>query len=153
MPAFAHLLKTMLVPLLLAALLYLLLALLILPFVRRHRTRYTQYLPLAAPVPEFSASWRTSLSDALCHLFAPAAWAASHRLHVAHATADDDVFDDDEGEGMVGFDPVDDRRREALEQRRTMVQEEPRLGRDLEEGFKDDSDDDHDPPALRSTHG
>ena len=42
---------------------------------------------------------------------------------------------------MIGFDPIDERRREALEARRSMVEEERRLGRELEEGFKDDSDD------------
>lgn len=42
---------------------------------------------------------------------------------------------------MVGFDPVDEQRREALEQRRSMVEEERRLGRELEQGFKDDSED------------
>lgn len=54
---------------------------------------------------------------------------------------DDELFDDEEGEGMVGFEPVDARRREALEQRRSMMEEERRLGRELEQGFKDDSDD------------
>lgn len=45
---------------------------------------------------------------------------------------------------MVGFD-IDERRREALEQRRSMVgDEDRRLSRDLEEGFKDDSDDEDD---------
>jgi hypothetical protein len=41
---------------------------------------------------------------------------------------------------MVGFDPVDEPRREALEQRRSIMEEERRLGRELEQGFKDDSD-------------
>ena len=41
---------------------------------------------------------------------------------------------------MVGFDPVDESRREALEQRRSIMEEERRLGRELEQGFKDDSD-------------
>lgn len=54
---------------------------------------------------------------------------------------DDELFDDEEGEGMVGFD-IDERRREALERRRSAVgDEDRRLSRDLEEGFKDDSDD------------
>lgn len=45
---------------------------------------------------------------------------------------------DEEGENMVGFDQS---RREALERRRsTTSDEQPRLGRDLEEGFIDDSE-------------
>ena len=51
---------------------------------------------------------------------------------------------------MVGFDPVDQRRREALEQRRSMVEEERRLGRDLEQGFKDDSEDEDVDETRRS---
>jgi hypothetical protein len=49
---------------------------------------------------------------------------------------------------MVGFEPVDQQRREALEQRRSLATEERRLGRELEQGFKDDSDDEE--PVGRS---
>ena len=64
---------------------------------------------------------------------------------------EDELFDDEEGEGMVGFDPIDERRREALEQRRSMMGEEDRrLSRDLEEGFKDDSEDEHEDERRRS---
>lgn len=41
---------------------------------------------------------------------------------------------------MVGFDPIDGARREALEHRRSAVLDERRLGRELEQGFKDDSE-------------
>ncbi|KAF1918159.1 hypothetical protein BDU57DRAFT_411258, partial [Ampelomyces quisqualis] len=143
MAGFPHFLRTILVPLFLAAVLYVLLAFVILPFVRRHRSRYSQYLPMPASVPDFSTSWRTKVSDALYSLFAPSTWVRNRR--VVHGSAgdhnDDELFDDEEGEGMVGFDPIDERRREALEQRRSIMDEERRLGRDLEEGFKDDSDD------------
>jgi hypothetical protein len=140
------------VPLFLAAILYVLLALIILPFVRRHRSRYSQYLPMPAGVPEFSSSWRTKVSDALYNLFAPATWGRNHRVVDGSGGDhnDDELFDDEEGEGMVGFDPIDERRREALEQRRSMMEEERRLGRDLEEGFKDDSDDEHEDERRRS---
>ncbi|KAH4102487.1 hypothetical protein HBI65_176480 [Parastagonospora nodorum] len=148
MAGFTHFLKTILIPLFLAALLYILLALIVLPFVRRHRSRYSQYLPMPAGVPEFSSSWRTKLSDALYNLFAPSSWGRTQR--VVDASGDDELFDDEEGEGMVGFDPIDERRREALEQRRSMMEEERRLGRELEEGFKDDSDDEHEDERPRS---
>jgi hypothetical protein len=123
------------VPLFLAAILYVALALVILPFVRRHRSRYAQYLPMPA-----APTWRTTLSDALYNLFVPSTWTRNREV-VQH---EDELFDDDEGEGMVGFEPVDQGRREALEQRRSIMEEERRLGRELEEGFKDDSDDEHD---------
>ncbi|KAJ4369660.1 hypothetical protein N0V83_005422 [Neocucurbitaria cava] len=152
MAGFAHFLKTILIPLFLAAILYVLVALIILPFVRRHRSRYSQYLPMPAGVPDFSASsWRTKLSDALYNLFVPSAWGRDRRV-VQHGSGhhDDELFDDEEGEGMVGFDPIDERRREALEQRRSMMEEERRLGRELEEGFKDDSEDEHEDERRRS---
>jgi hypothetical protein len=139
------------VPLFLAAILYVLLAFIILPFVRRHRSRYSQYLPMPAGVPEFSTSWRTKLSDALYNLFAPSTWLRSRGIVDGSGDHnDDELFDDEEGEGMVGFDPIDERRREALEQRRSIMEEERRLGRDLEEGFKDDSDDEHEDERRRS---
>ena len=51
------------------------------------------------------------------------------------------LFDEDEGEGMIGFD-IDPRRREALERSQIVTTDsDRRLSRDLEEGFKDDSDD------------
>lgn len=54
------------------------------------------------------------------------------------------AFGDEEGEHMMGLD-IDSDRREALERRRSNLGEtERRLSRDLEEGFRDDSDDDDD---------
>ncbi|CAN9173428.1 unnamed protein product [Alternaria alternata] len=150
MAGFTHFLKTILVPLFLAAILYVLLAFIILPFVRRHRSRYSQYLPMPATVTDFPTSWRTNLSDALYNLFAPSTWVRQRGLVDGSGQHDDDLFDDEEGEGMVGFDPIDERRREALEQRRSIMEEERRLGRELEEGFKDDSEDEHEDERRRS---
>ncbi|OAG01792.1 uncharacterized protein CC84DRAFT_1046480, partial [Paraphaeosphaeria sporulosa] len=144
MAGFAHLVKSLLVPLVLAAILYVALAYAIIPFVRRHRTRYSQYLPMPAGVAQSTASWRTKISDALTNLFVPSSWLRGRRVIVDGSGgehAEEDLFDDEEGEGMVGFDPVDERRREALEQRRSMMEDDRRLSRELEQGFKDDSDD------------
>ncbi|RMZ72781.1 Electron transport complex subunit C [Pyrenophora seminiperda CCB06] len=149
----ASFLKTILIPLFLAAVLYALLALILLPFVRRHRSRYSQYLPMPAAVADFpTSSWRTHVSDALYNLFVPSTWGRQRQRAVVDGSGqhDDDLFDDEEGEGMVGFDPIDERRREALEQRRSIMEEESRLGRELEEGFKDDSDDELDDERRRS---
>ncbi|KAF1939199.1 hypothetical protein EJ02DRAFT_457149 [Clathrospora elynae] len=146
MAGFTHFLKTILVPLFLAAILYILVVFLVLPFIRHHRSRYSQYLPMA----DFPTTWRTKLSDALYNLFAPAAWRNQRAIVDGSGQHDDELFDDEEGEGMVGFDPVDERRREALEQRRSMMEEERRLGRELEEGFKDDSEDEHEDERRRS---
>ena len=62
---------------------------------------------------------------------------------------EEEVFDEEEGEGMVGFE-IDQRRREALDRRRSGGEEQRRLSRDLEEGFKDDSDEDSEARSLRS---
>ena len=142
--------QTIFVPLFLAAILYVLVALVLLPFIRRHRSRYSQYLPMPASVTDSPTSWRTKLSDALYNLFAPSAWVRQRAVVDGSGQHDDDDFDDEEGEGMVGFDPIDERRREALEQRRSMMEEGRRLGRELEQGFKDDSEDEHEDERRRS---
>ncbi|KAI9864665.1 MAG: hypothetical protein M1813_003155 [Trichoglossum hirsutum] len=143
--------KTILIPAIISLSLYLLLTYLLLPFIRRHRQRYSQYLPLPRP---------TRLQDAVSSLLLPSGWAASRfRIHSPSGfrdrfmfgvagrrsvSVDDDgissVFDEEEGEDMVGF-VIDERRREALERRRSegLGEEEARLSRDLEEGFRDDS--------------
>lgn len=97
-----------------------------------------------------AADWRTKLSDALYNLFMPSTWTRQPAVHVHNDDDESSDFDDEEGEGMVGFDPVDERRREALEQRRSMVDEERRLGRELEQGFKDDSEDEDVDETRRS---
>ncbi|KAF2016357.1 hypothetical protein BU24DRAFT_200363 [Aaosphaeria arxii CBS 175.79] len=148
----------MFVPLFTAAILYVLVAWVIVPFVRRHRSRYSQYLPVTSNVADTTASWRTRVSDAVYNLFVPTGWAARWRQRRlvdgsggVGENPEDELFDDEEGEGMVGFDPIDERRREALEQRRSMMGEEDRrLSRELEQGFKDDSDDEHEDERRRS---
>jgi hypothetical protein len=51
------------------------------------------------------------------------------------------LFDDEEGEGLVGFDN-DTQRREHLERPNGTGISDRRLSRDLEEGFEDESDED-----------
>jgi|TARA_R110002003_G_scaffold141_14_gene12983 hypothetical protein len=107
---------------------------------------------MPAGVADFPTSWRTKVSDALYNLFVPSTW-GRNRSVVDGSGGDhheDELFDDEEGEGMVGFDPIDQRRREALEQRRSMMEEERRVGRDLEQVFKDDSDDEAEDDRRRS---
>jgi hypothetical protein len=57
---------------------------------------------------------------------------------------------DEEGENMAEMN-ISATRREALEARRSFAADHVRLGRDLEEGFMDDSDDDDD-DSLHSMH-
>lgn len=108
---------------------------------------------MPAAAAESTASWRTKISDALTNLFVPSSWIRGRRVVVDGSGGEhteEDLFDDEEGEGMVGFDPVDERRREALEQRRSMMEDDRRLSRELEQGFKDDSDDEHEDERRRS---
>lgn len=56
---------------------------------------------------------------------------------------------DEEGENMAEMN-ISATGREALEARRSFAADQVRLGRDLEEGFMDDSDDDDD--SLHSMH-
>ncbi len=67
---------------------------------------------------------------------------------------DDDLFDEEDGEGMVGFE-VDDARRRELERsvEGGVDRPERRLSRDLEEGFRDDSDDDRSDDRRRASGG
>ncbi|KAK2811814.1 hypothetical protein FQN50_001852 [Emmonsiellopsis sp. PD_5] len=143
--------KTLLIPALLSLAIYLLSTLLILPLIRRYRQRYAQYLPLHT-ISAHTSTLRDRVSDALMHFVLPSSWRARRRriFDGGHDDDDDDgdsvgggggsVFDDEEGEGMVGFE-MDPGRREALERQRGRVgEEERRLSRELEEGFMDDSD-------------
>jgi len=54
--------------------------------------------------------------------------------------SNESLFDDEEGEGMVGFN-VDASRRDAIARQQEAAITDRRLSRDLEEGFRDDSDD------------
>jgi hypothetical protein len=67
------------------------------------------------------------------HFFLPSSWRRG-----AHIADHDNIsIDEEEGEALVGMN-MDAVRRGALEQRQDTGTE--RLGRDLEEGFMDDSD-------------
>lgn len=81
----------------------------------------------------------------------PSSWRQQGRLVDGHDEDDDghSVFDEEEGEGMVGFD-IHPSRREALERTRGFeAGSEGRLSRELEEGFMDDSDDEDNNGASR----
>ncbi|KAK2766633.1 hypothetical protein FQN54_005944 [Arachnomyces sp. PD_36] len=132
--------KTILVPAIISLALYILISYVILPLIRRSRQRYSQYLPLHA-ISSHTSSLRERASDALMNFLLPSSW--RQRAQFVDGHGDDDgrsVFDEEEGEGMVGFD-MDPARREALERTRGGAAEsEGRLSRELEQGFMDDSD-------------
>ncbi|KAF2146141.1 uncharacterized protein K452DRAFT_294747 [Aplosporella prunicola CBS 121167] len=157
MGGLSALLKTVFVPLVAAALLYLVVTYALLPLHRRYVRKYQHYLPLsslapASLVPDPSAGSLRHRLSALFDAFRSPSYVPA-RIHAAHPVYGDDSdldLTDGEGEGMIGFSPVDGPRREALERSGRgghAGASERRLSRDLEEGFRDSSSDDEAPRA------
>lgn len=71
----------------------------------------------------------------------PSAWFNRRPLGGRYGAGEGEgsLFDEEEGEGLVGFN-VDSRRREHLERSTDTGNSDRRLSRDLEEGFQDESD-------------
>ncbi|KAI9746410.1 MAG: hypothetical protein M1818_000123 [Claussenomyces sp. TS43310] len=151
MGATASLVKTLIVPAAISLGLYVLLFYAIVPLWQRYRGRYSRYLPL-----EMISSGTTTLR-ARVHNFCtccqiPSSWrSGTQQSHFAVGAQNesDDGLDLEEGEEL--FD-VDERRRAALslDARRGREEEGRRLSRDLEEGFRDDSDDERPTADSRS---
>ena len=125
----------------------------IIPLYRQHRQRYAQYLPLET-ISQRTSSFRSRISDALVRFLTPTAWLNGRPPGGRYNAGEGDgsLFDEEEGEGLVGFD-IDAQRREHLERSNENANSDRRLSRDLEEGFQDDSDEEERPddrrPALR----
>jgi hypothetical protein len=133
--------QILLIPALTASALYLLLAHLILPLLRKHRARYNQYLPLET-ISSTSTTLRDRFSNFLTRLARPPGRVADGGGGWGDGDGEGDfeAFGDEEGESMVGF----DFRRQEREVRGGRVESlwsDGRLSRDLEEGFRDDSED------------
>ncbi|RMZ89516.1 hypothetical protein DV736_g3254, partial [Chaetothyriales sp. CBS 134916] len=192
--------KTTLLPILIALALYLLLCHILLPLYRKHRARYSQYLPLSATTSAATAltsrlpssihpsTIRSRVIDGLARLFLPSAWTLGHSQQRpdggrrgsnsdSSSSTDENILTDESCEALVNFDysnstgTIQDqnrRRRDAMERQvarglqaaremgmgesddeqlarsgrmQTSIPPERRLSRDLEEGFRDDSDD------------
>ena len=134
--------QTIFLPALISLVLYLSVTYAILPVIRRHRQRYAQYLPLAN-LTERTSSLRERISEAFVDFILPASWRPPRqpvsRYHDSEEN-DEDLFEDEEGENMVGFDV--NRSDRAIVERGTYGPDtERRLSRELEEGFRDDSED------------
>jgi hypothetical protein len=138
------LLQSLLGPLLISAILYFLIFWLFLPLYRRHRARYSQYLPLAltsAPIADASGLRQrvtAALRDFLPNFRSTESWLRPARERVVDA---DDYDADEELEDAV-WDGMEGRR-DALEGQLGHISiDRRRLSRELEEGFRDSSDDD-----------
>jgi hypothetical protein len=129
-------------PAIVSLLLYLILSYVVVPLWQRYRGRYSRYIPLDA-IGSHTTSLRQRIQDAAARFLLPSSWRTEFRSgHFVGngAGASDSGFDDEDGEELF---EVDENRREALslDARRGHNDDGGRLSRDLEEGFKDDSDD------------
>ncbi|KAK5163005.1 hypothetical protein LTR04_002843 [Oleoguttula sp. CCFEE 6159] len=146
--------KTIMIPAVTSLFLYLLVTYAILPLIRSHRNRYQQYLPLNA-ISTSTTSLRHRIADTLTAFILPNRMKQRTVIDGSRGNgSEEELFGDDEGESMVGFD-INQRRREALDRHEGSggAESDRRLSRDLEEGFRDDSDDeeDSDPERRRSS--
>ncbi|KAK3378162.1 hypothetical protein B0H63DRAFT_479038 [Podospora didyma] len=128
--------KTLIVPALISLILFLVSTYLLVPLWQHYRIRYSQYLPLET-ISNQTLSIRHRVQNAIANIVIPSAW-RFRREHVDIADGDSDAgFDSDEGEELG---EVDDSARSGREQERHSIDNTRRLSRDLEEGFRDDSD-------------
>jgi hypothetical protein len=129
------------IPALISLFLYILLSYAVIPLYRQHRQRYAQYLPLET-ISQHTSSLRSRISDHVVRFLLPSSWLTGRPASGRYGAGEGDgsLFDDEEGEGLVGFD-IDAQRRERLERSNGIGISDRRLSRDLEEGFEDDSDD------------
>jgi len=130
--------KTLIVPAIIALLGYLVLTYAVIPLWQRYRSRYSQYLPLNT-ISNQTSSLRHRIQSGIGRLVVPSSWRQrlqEHRL-VVEADGDSDVdYNSDEGEELGDIN--EDRRRELSQGE--LPDMTRRLSRDLEQGFMDDSD-------------
>ncbi|KAI0439352.1 hypothetical protein F4803DRAFT_47444 [Xylaria telfairii] len=142
--------KTLLIPALISLVLFLVLTYLILPLWRHYRNRYSQYLPLDT-ISTQTTSLRIRMQDALARwISSTSRWRLRNRDGVVVADDESDVgFGSEEGEEL---NEVDEDRRHALslDTHHQHADSNRRLSRDLEEGFRDDSDNDDDDRDSRN---
>ncbi|KAI1005291.1 hypothetical protein K3495_g2926 [Podosphaera aphanis] len=143
--------KTLTITAIISLILYIVLSFLVVPIWKRYRGRYSTYLPLER-ITSQTTSLQQRVQTAVINYLVPSSWTTQF-LRNQHLASADEVSDFDEDDGEELFE-VDRNRREALslDARRDHNDEGNRLSRDLEEGFKDDSDSDND-CERNSRHG
>lgn len=150
MGSFSDFLKTICVPALISLFLYAALSYAIIPFYRKHRQRYAQYLPLET-ISQHSSSLGSRISRTLARFLCPSAWSEGRFRGGRYSAVgvDGGLFEEEDGEGLVGF-VVDTQRQEQLGRSSDIQHSDRRLSRDLEEGFQDESDDEERPDDRRT---
>ncbi|KAF4973956.1 hypothetical protein FZEAL_9084 [Fusarium zealandicum] len=135
MGATVSVVKTLIVPAVISLLLFVLFTYVFIPLWRRY-ARYSQYLPL-----DSLSSQTSSLFERIASRIA--AWRSRREVAFASDTGSEDGLDDDDGEELGHVDEATWRQMEA-DTRAARPENTRRLSRDLEEGFRDDSDDEPD---------
>jgi hypothetical protein len=135
-------LQTVVLPAVIALALYLLLSFIVVPLWQRYHGRYSRYLPLET-ISAHTHGIRERIQDTIARFVLPSSWRQDFQqsqLNMSPGDESEHSMDDNDGEELYEF---DGNRREALslDARRVDVEDSGRLSRDLEEGFRDDSDD------------
>ncbi|KAI1405938.1 hypothetical protein F4819DRAFT_482088 [Hypoxylon fuscum] len=133
--------KTLIIPAVISLILFLLSTYLLVPLWRHYHARYSQYLPLDR-ISNHTTTIRGRIQDAIGRWLVPSRWRFNERGGLVSGADDasDIGFSSEEGEEL---DDVYDDRRHALSLDTHHIERTDsmrRLSRDLEEGFRDDSD-------------
>jgi hypothetical protein len=139
--------QTLFVPALISLAIYLLLYFIAIPFIRRYRERYSQYLPLHT-ISSHTSTLRERVSDGLMRFVLRV---SSRRSHFVGQEEDRESLFDEEGEELNGFEYTPPPRRGASDRYGGEYTESTvRFSRELEQGFLDESNDeaeDNESPA------
>jgi len=126
----ASVFKTLLIPAAISLALYVTLSYVLYPLYQRYNGRYGRYIPLGA-LTSRTTSIRNRVADGLARIVVPSSWRAEFNRR---QLMEDMEFNEDDGEELFEVDEVEGRSvREGRD-------DGGRLSRDLEEGFRDDSD-------------
>ncbi|KAI5867276.1 hypothetical protein GGS23DRAFT_168627 [Durotheca rogersii] len=135
--------KTIIVPAVISLILFVLSTYVLVPLWQRYRGRYSQYLPLES-ISNHTSTLRGRIQNTMTRWLVPSRWRrrrnVGDRLVVGADEASDLGLSSEDGEEL---DEVDDERRHALSldtRNAERIDSAGRLSRDLEEGFRDDSD-------------
>ncbi|KAL8400585.1 hypothetical protein RB594_000835 [Gaeumannomyces avenae] len=135
--------KALIVPAVIALVIYLLLSFVAVPLWQRYQNRYSHYIPLDS-ITDRTSSLRQRLQDRIAQYLSPSSWRRDHAHVVVGDLADDASdtgFDSEDGEELNNV-ADDTGQRTELTSRSNRPDQTTRLSRDLEQGFIDDSSSD-----------
>ncbi|RYP07567.1 hypothetical protein DL764_002422 [Monosporascus ibericus] len=135
--------NSLVVPAVISLILFLVSTYALIPLWRRYRSRYSQYIPLDR-ISDHTSTIRGRVQNALARWLVPSNWqlGARDRLVIGD-DASDTGYSSDDGEEL-GIVPIDHRHAFSLDTRNETPDNASRLSRDLEEGFRDDSEEEGD---------